>query len=408
MTLAAHLIRADFPMLLQTVHDQPILYFDNAATTFKPSSVIEAMNQFYSNHYGTVHRAIYPLAQQTTTLYHQVRQKVRQWIGASLDEEIIFTSGTTDGLNKLALSMGEAYIRPGDEILISEIEHHSNFVPWQMLANRKGAHLKFIPILKSGDIDLEALKAFLNPNTKIVSLAHVSNVMGTIHPISKIIPLVRAHSSAKIVIDGAQAVSHMPIDVKVLDADFYLFSAHKMYGPTGVGVLYGKKELLEELPPVFGGGDMIEEVSLEATTYNKLPYKFEAGTPNIAGVLGLGAAIDYMHRIGIEEIQQIEHKLLEASYEKLSKVPGVHIIANPKERAALISFYVENAHSLDVATLLSFKGVALRSGHLCAQPALKHLNLSSVLRISFACYNTTDEIDLFIQALEQVITKLST
>ncbi len=396
----------DFPMLAQKMHGHKLIYFDNGATTLKPQSVIDAISNFYSCQYGTVHRAVYELAQNSDAQFHKARVLVKEFINASSEKEIIFTSGATDGINKLALSFGEAFLQEGDEILVSEIEHHSNLVPWQMLAKQYRSKLKFIQTSSNGEIDLKALELLLNENVKLVSLAHVSNVIGVCHPVEEIVKLVRCNSRAKVLIDGAQAIAHMPIDVKKIDADFYVFSAHKMYGPTGIGILYGKEALLEKMPPVFGGGDMIDEVSLEKSSYNKLPYKFEAGTPNIAGVIGLKAAIEYLLEIGFEKVQMQESQLMSYALKELKKIPGLKLIAEPKNQAALISFYVEGVHNLDLASLLNFKGVAARSGHLCAQPALKKFNVSSMLRISFAFYNSQSEIDLFIEHLKSIISKL--
>lgn len=399
-------IRLDFPMLKSLVHEKPLIYFDSAATTFKPEAVIEAIAKTYESEYGTVHRAIYELSSKSSANYYRARKTIQSFIGASSEKEVIFTSGATAGLNMVALSFGEVFIEKGDEILITEIEHHSNLVPWQMLAERKKAHLKFIPILDTGDIDLEAFKALLGPKTKLVSLPHVSNAIGTTHPISEIAKLVRESSSAKILVDGAQAISHIPIDVKELDVDFYVFSAHKIFGPTGMGILYGKEALLEKMPPIFGGGDMIEKVTKEKTTYNKLPLKFEAGTPHMAGVMGLEAAILYLQSLGFDLIEKHEGELTEYAIKQLKKIPGLVILGSPKKRGPLISFYIEGIHNLDLATLLNFKGVAVRSGHLCAQTALERFNVPSMLRISFALYNTFTEIDSFILSLKEVILRL--
>ncbi|MCH9632869.1 MAG: Cysteine desulfurase [Chlamydiae bacterium] len=397
----------DFPMLSQKMNGHRLIYFDNGATTLKPQCVIDAISNFYKSSYGTVHRAVYELAKHSDAQFHQARVAVQKLINANSEKEIIFTSGTTDAINKLALSFGEAFIHEGDEILISEIEHHSNLVPWQMLAKRSKAVLKFIPTSDDGEIDLNAMRSLLSEKVKLVSLAHISNVTGTCHLVKEIIKLVRSSCPAKVLIDGAQAIAHMPVDVKNIDADFYVFSAHKMYGPTGIGVLYGKENLLEAMPPVFGGGDMIDHVSLEKTSYNKLPYKFEAGTPNIAGVIGLKAAVEYLLSIGYEKIQKQESKLLAYALKELKKIPALKLVAEPKNQAALISFYVEGIHNLDLASLLNFKGVATRSGHLCAQPALEKFGVSSILRISFAFYNTQSEIEMFIEHLKSAISKLS-
>lgn len=401
-------IRKDFPMLTSSMHNHSLIYFDNAATTFKPQIVIDAIANFYSKGYGTVHRAIYELSQKATSSYHHVREKVQRFIGASSYQEIIFTSGTTDGLNLVAHSFCEAFISPGDEILISPFEHHSNLVPWQIVSKKYKAQLKFIPILESGEIDLPQLEKMLNPKVKLISFVHVSNITGFVHPVKEIIKKIRQKSDAKVLVDGAQAIAHMPVDMQDLDADFYVFSAHKMYGPTGLGILYGKEKLLNQMPPLKGGGDMIETVHLSESTYNQLPYKFEAGTPNIAAVIGFGAAISYLKDLGFETIEKKEHALLEYALKKLKAIPKVHLFL-PKiyPQASLISFKVEGIHNLDLASLLNFKGVALRSGHLCAQPALSHLKESSLLRVSFSFYNSFVEIDQMFDFLNQAIAKLS-
>ncbi len=396
-------LREDFPMLSQKMRGHPLVYLDNAATTLRPKSVLQALQKYYEEESGTVHRGIYELSEKTTTLQHEVRQKAQAFINASSEKEIIFTSGTTASFNLLASSFGEAFIEEGDEILISQIEHHSNLVPWQLLCKRKKAHLKIIPVLDKAELDLQGLKALLNEKTKLVSLFHVSNAFGTENPLEQIVPIIREHSNAKIAIDGAQSVAHKKVDVQALDLDFYAFSAHKMYGPTGVGVLYGKEELLEKMPPYQGGGDMIEEVTFDKITYNELPFKFEAGTPNIAGILSYGVVFDYLNEIGLEKIGAYEQELLEYATSKLKEISGVKILGDSSKKGALISFVVDGTHPLDIATLLDLKGIALRSGHLCAQPGLKRFNQTSVLRISFSFYNTFDEIDYFIKSLKEVL-----
>ena len=400
-------LREDFPMLSQKMRGRPLVYLDNAATTLRPRCVSKALQKYYEEESGTVHRGIYELSEKTTTLQYEVRQKIQAFINASSEKEIVFTSGTTASINLLASSFGETFIEEGDEILISEIEHHSNLVPWQLLCKRKKAHLKIIPVLDSTELDLQALKTLLNEKTKLVSLFHVSNAFGCENPLEEIVQIIRERSKAKIAIDGAQSVAHQKVDVQALDLDFYAFSAHKMYGPTGVGVLYGKEELLEKMPPYQGGGDMIEEVSFEKTTYNELPFKFEAGTPNIAGILAFGVVFDYLNEIGLEDIRSYEHDLLEYATLKLKKVQGVKILGDSSKKGPLISFVTNGFHPLDVATLLDLKGIALRSGHLCAQPGLKRFNLASVLRISFSFYNTRDEVDYFIGALEAVLQSIA-
>ncbi len=406
ITDSLELQRKDFPMLKRKVHGHSLIYFDNAATTFKPQSVIDAITHFYENEYATVHRGIYQLAEASNERYYQARLAVQSFINAAKPCEVIFTSGTTESINLIARTFPEAFMGPEDEILIPKIEHHSNFVPWQMVQKRGEGRLKFIEVNSSGEIDLEDFKDQLNSRTKLVSLAHISNALGVIHPVKEIIQLVRKYSSAKVLIDGAQAVAHTSVDVQDIDADFYVFSAHKMYGPTGMGILYGKEALLEKMPPFKGGGDMIDQVSVDDYTTNQLPYKFEAGTPHIAGACGLLAAIEYVQSLDLDAAYAHENQLLEYAKNKLEKIPQITLFGPNKDQAALVSFVVQNAHCLDVATLLNFKGIALRSGHLCAQPALTIVGEKEVLRISFAFYNTFEEIDRFIDCLKGIIEKL--
>lgn len=398
-------IRDDFPMLKKTMHGKPLVYFDTAATAQKPIHVINAMYDFYHDHYGTVHRAVYELSVHSTLAFQQAREKVRAFLNAAHHEEIIFTRGTTESINMIAYSFGKAFIQPGDEIIISEIEHHSNIVPWQMLCEDRGAVLKTIPVNDQGELLLDAYKALLSNKTKIVAIAHVSNVLGTIHPIKEIISL--AHScGAKVLIDGAQAAPYMPVDLQELDADFYVFSGHKVYGPTGIGILYGKRALLDAMPPSQGGGDMIETVTLEKSTYNVLPMKFEAGTPMIAEVIGLGAAIDYLNRIGLHNIQKWEQTLLAHATKELLKIDGLRIIGTAKEKGGIISFVVEGVHSLDIGTMMDLRGIAIRTGHHCAQPAMCRFGVEGTARLSFGLYNTIEEVDYFILSLKEIIALL--
>lgn len=393
-------VRRDFPMMRKNMSGKPLIYFDSAATTQKPHCVIDALNRFYSEEYATVHRAVYEIAAKATEGYAAVRTKVQQFIGAKEEEEIVFTRGTTDALNLVAYSLGERFIDEGDEIIISVMEHHSNIVPWQLLAGRKGARLRWIPIDQNGELDLEAFKRLLSPRTKIVSIAHISNATGTINPVEEIITL--AHSvGAKVVIDGAQAAAHLSLNVAELGCDFYAFSGHKIYGPTGIGVLYGKRALLEEMPPYQGGGDMIDQVTTEGTTFQSAPLKFEAGTPMIAEVIGLGAAIDYLTSLGLDEIALWEQKLLKRATQRLEGIANIKLVGTAPEKGPIITFTVDGLHALDLGTLLSLKGVAIRTGHLCAQPTLKHFGVSSLARISFGLYNTFEEIDASIQALKE-------
>jgi cysteine desulfurase/selenocysteine lyase len=399
-------LRQDFPMLRKVVHGYPLIYFDSAATSQKPQSVIRAIADFYSNHYATVHRGVYAIARDSTEMYGQARVKVQKFINASQPEEIIFTRGTTASLNLLARTFGERFIRPGHAIMISEIEHHSNIVPWQMLCNERGAVLRIVPVNDEGELIIEAFEALLDEKVKLVSLAHVSNVLGTRHPVKKIIDA--AHDAgAYVCLDGAQAAPHLPIDVQELDVDFYAFSGHKLYGPTGIGVLYGKQELLERLPPLEGGGDMIEQVTLEKSTYGRLPLKFEAGTPMIAEAIGLGAAVDYLMEIGMASIECWEHELLAYATKKLLQIPRLRILGTAKDKGAIISFVIEGIHSLDLATLLDCRGVAIRTGHHCSQPALDRFGLTTSARLSFGLYNTFDEIDQFATILHHILEILA-
>lgn len=390
--------RKDFPMLQAKMHGQPLVYLDSAATAQKPLVVIEAMDHFYRHEYATVHRAVYELAVTSTEKYHQARQTACRFLHAEKVEEIIFTRGTTESINLVATSFGKAFVQPGDEILITEMEHHSNIVPWQLLCQDRGAVLRVVPFTDDGELDEEAFERLLTPKVKLVSMAHVSNVLGTVNPIEKWI--AKAHSvGAKILIDGAQAAPHQKVDVQTLGADFYVFSGHKMYGPTGIGVLYVKEELLEQLPPYQGGGDMVEKVTFEKTTYNTLPMRFEAGTPMIVEAIGLGEALGYLEKIGMEVIHSWEAQLVRYAEEALRRVPRVKILASPKQRASLLTFILEGIHPLDVGTLLDIKGVAVRTGHHCAQPTLHHYGLTAALRASFGLYNTFEDVDRWIEAL---------
>lgn len=388
------------------MHGKPLIYFDSAATAQKPQCVIDSLKDFYQQHYGTVHRAIYELSVNATTAYEEVRKKVKAFLNAAHSKEIIFTRGTTDAINLVASSFGKAFVHPGDEILITEMEHHSNIVPWQIMCQERNANLKVVPMTDSGELDVKVLSTFLSEKTKILAVTHVSNVLGTINPIKDIISL--AHSrGVKVLVDGAQAISHFSVDVRDLDADFYVFSGHKFYGPTGIGILYGKEELLNAMPPYQGGGDMIQTVSFSATTYHPLPLKFEAGTPLIAEVIGLGAAIDYINRLDLSSVQDWEHRLLNAATDQLNKIPGLRIIGTSLKKGGIISFVVEGTHPLDIATLLDLRGIAIRSGHLCAQPLMQRLGLSSAARASFAFYNTMEEIEHFIHSLKEVLKLLA-
>jgi cysteine desulfurase/selenocysteine lyase len=402
MTLDIQKIREDFPILHQKIYNRPLVYFDNAATTQRPQQVIDALNKTYTAYYGNIHRAAHFLADKATAAYEETREKVRSLINAETREQIIFTKGTTESINLAAFSFGEAFIQPGDEIIVSEMEHHSNIVPWQLMAERKGAKIVMLPIDDDGRLKIEDLEKLITSRTKLIAVAHVSNVLGTINPIAEITRI--AHSKdIRIFVDGAQAAPHLHIDVQKLDVDFYALSAHKMYGPNGVGVLYGKKELLEQLPPYQGGGEMISEVKFSGTTYNDLPYKFEAGTPNISGVIAFGAAIDYIRNIGIEKLAAWEHELLDYASAQLQTISGLRIYGTQAEKSGVISFNVEGVHFFDLGTMLDKFGIAVRTGHHCADPLMDHFGIQGTVRASFAFYNTKEEIDVFIEALKKVI-----
>ncbi len=398
-------IRADFPVLDQQVNGSTLIYFDNAATTQKPKSVIEALSHYYQKDNANIHRGLHTLAERATTAYELTRTKVRDFIHAPSTDQIIFTSGTTAGINLVAQTFGRSTFKAGDKILISNLEHHSNIVPWQMIAEETGAIIEVIPVDETGVLDLDAFINQLDEKVKLVAVNHVSNAIGTINPIAKIISLAHA-KGAKVLIDGAQSVAHIDIDVQALDMDFFVFSAHKLFGPTGVGILYGKRELLESMPPYQGGGEMIKEVSFSGTTYNELPYKFEAGTPNIADVIAFGSAIDYVKSHGTEVLMKQEQALLAYATEKLNAIPGLRIIGTAPEKIAVISFVVEGIHPQDLGVLLDKFGVAIRTGHHCAQPLMQRYGLVGTCRVSFAFYNSLEEIDRFIVALQRSIQML--
>ncbi len=398
-------IRADFPVLDQTINGKQLVYFDNAATTQKPRAVIDALVHYYQTDNANIHRGIHTLAERATRDFEATREAVRAFLGAASTEEIIFTSGTTQGINLVASTFGRKFIGEGDEIIISGLEHHSNIVPWQMLCEEKGSILKVIPVTDEGELDMEVYASLLSPNVKLVAVNHVSNALGTINPIKQIID--QAHAvGAKVLIDGAQSSSHITIDVQALDVDFYAFSGHKIYGPTGVGALYGKKDLLNAMPPYMGGGEMIKEVTFEKTTYNELPYKFEAGTPNIADVIALKAAIDYINTIGKENIAAHEDALLAYATERLLKIEGLRIIGTAKEKVSVVSFVIDGIHPQDIGVLLDNQGIAVRTGHHCTQPLMKRFNIVGTTRASFAVYNTIEEVDRLITGLERVIKML--
>ena len=401
MALDIQNIRAQFPALHQEVNGKPLVYFDNGATSQKPQMVIDAINQYYSKENSNIHRGVHFLSQQATDKYEAAREATRRFINADSIEEIIITRGTTEAINLVSSCLARSLFKTGDEIIISAIEHHSNIVPWQMACEQSGAILKVIPVLDSGELDMDAYRDLLNEKTKLVAVNHISNALGTINPIEEMIPL--AHKKgALVLIDGAQAVPHAKVDVQDLNADFYCFSAHKMYGPTGVGILYGKKDILEKMPPYHGGGEMIKEVKFEGSTYNDLPFKFEGGTPNIAGGIGLEAAIRFMEEVGVENIAKQEADLLAYATEKLKAIGGIRFIGEAKNKAGLVSFIMEGIHPYDAGSTLDKLGVAIRTGHHCAQPVMDRFGIPGTMRASFAVYNTKEEIDVFIAGVERV------
>lgn len=400
MSFSAEQVKNDFPILTQIINDEPLVYLDNAATTQKPTAVLAALETYYREANANVHRGVHTLAERATTGYEAAREKVQHFINANESAEVLFTRGTTTSLNWVAKSYGEANVRQGDEILISVMEHHSNLIPWQQLAKKTGAALKYIELTEEGMLDMESFHAQLSEKTKIIALAHVSNVLGVVNPIQDIARLAHARG-AVLVVDGAQAVPHMPVDVQELDADFYTFSGHKMVGPTGIGVLYGKRTLLEQMEPVEFGGEMIAMVDEQDSTWKELPWKFEAGTPNIAGAIGLGAAIDYLSTVGLSMIQEHEKTLMAYLWPKLMAIPRLTIYG-PKDtakRTGIVTFNLDGLHPHDVATAMDMEGVAIRAGHHCAQPLMRRLSADSTARASFYLYNTTADVDKFIEAL---------
>jgi len=395
-------IRADFPILQQQVRDENLVYFDNAATTQKPRAVIDALQRYYCRENSNIHRGVHLLSQEATFAYERARARVRLFLNAAENEEIIFVRGTTEGINLVAQSYGKTRIKEGDEIIISHMEHHSNIVPWQMLCAEKGAHLRVVPIDDDGEFLLDEYEKLLGERTRLVALTHASNALGSINPIQQIISLAHAQG-VPVLVDGAQSAPHLPVDVRDLDCDFYTFSAHKLFGPTGVGILYGKKSLLEAMPPYEGGGSMIHSVSFEKTTYADLPAKFEAGTPHIAGGIGLEIAIDYINAIGREQIAAYETDLLNYGTELLQQIEGLRIIGNARQKVGVISFVMDAAHPHDVGTILDTEGIAVRAGHHCAQPTMQRYGVPATVRASLAFYNTRAELDALAAALHKVI-----
>lgn len=399
-------IREQFPVLHQQVNGKPLVYFDNAATSQKPLSVINALVDYYKGYNANIHRGIHTLAEKATKAFEDTRHSAKAFINAASEQEVIFVRGVTEAINLVASTYGRAFIKAGDEVIISGLEHHSNIVPWQMLCEEKQAILKVIPVLENGELDLDLFKELLSEKTKIVSVNHASNSLGTINPIKEIIDA--AHDvGAVVVIDGAQAGAHLEIDVQELNCDFYCLSAHKMYGPTGAGILYGKKELLEKMPPYQGGGEMIKEVTFEKTTYNDIPYKFEAGTPNIADVIALNFAIQFINQLGKENIAAYEHELLTYATEKVSALKGVKLIGTAKIKVSVLSFTVDGIHPFDIGQMLDARGVAVRTGHHCTQPLMDHFGIEGTVRASFAVYNTKSEIDSLVEGLDRIINFMS-
>jgi cysteine desulfurase/selenocysteine lyase len=394
-------IREDFPVLKQTIHGKPLVYLDSAATAQKPTVVIDAIRHFHEVDCANIHRGVHELSQRSTAAYEETRVKARHFLNSKTTDELIFVRGTTEGINLVASSWGGKNVKEGDEIVISAMEHHSNIVPWQMLCEAKGAKLRVIPMNDRGELILEEYQKLLNPRTRMVAVTHVSNALGTINPVKEIVAMAH-RAGAVTLIDGAQAAPHIHVDVQDLDADFYTMSGHKVVGPTGIGILYGKAALLNAMPPYQGGGDMIKVVTFEKTTYADLPYKFEAGTPNIAGGIGLGAAFDYVNRIGLDKIAAYEHELLLYGTEALSRIPGLRIIGTAREKAAVLSFVMEGIHPHDIGTVLDRQGIAVRTGHHCAQPVMDWFKVTATTRASLAFYNTAAEIDALVAGLGKV------
>lgn len=397
-------IRDDFPILSSKINNHNLVYFDNAATTQKPKSVIESISNYYKNYNANIHRGIHTLAEKATEEFEQTRSLIKNFIGASSTKEIIFTRGTTEGLNLISSSLAKFHLKEGDEIIISEMEHHSNIVPWQMIANSNKLTIKVIEVSKEGEINIDHFKSLITDKTKLVSLVYISNTLGTINPVQNIIKICSQHNIIS-VIDGAQSSAHKKINVKSLNCDFYVFSAHKMYGPTGVGVVYGKEKILEKMPPYMGGGEMIKDVSFSKTSYNDLPYKFEAGTPNIGDVIGFKEAIKYIEDIGIENIESHEISLKKYAEKALNKIDGIKIVGTAKNKIGIFSFITKNVHYYDLGLLLDAKGIALRTGHHCTQPLMDKFDLDGTARLSLAIYNTTDEIDYFIDSLIKLMKR---
>jgi cysteine desulfurase/selenocysteine lyase len=393
-------IKRDFPILDQKIHGHKLVYLDNAATSQKPRAVIDALVHYYERDNANIHRGVHTLSVRATEAHDEARETVRCFIQAADANEIIFVRSATEAINLVAETYGRANVGEGDEVLITAMEHHSNIVPWQMLCQEKRAHLRVAPINNAGELELEAFEKLLSPRTRIVAVTHVSNALGTVNPLRKIIQLAHAHD-IPVLVDGAQAVPHLPVDVQALGCDFYVFSGHKVYGPTGIGVLYGKEEFLAEMPPYQGGGDMISSVTFEKTTYNVVPYKFEAGTPDIAGAIGLGAALEYICKLGMDKIAAHEHDLLTYATDKVGTIAGVHLIGTARERAGVLSFVMDLVHPHDLGTILDREGVAIRTGHHCAQPVMDRFGIAATARASFAVYNTREDVDALVEGIRK-------
>ena len=394
-------VREDFPILKTRVYGKPLVYLDSAATSQKPQVVLDALERFYTQECANVHRGLHWLSEQATQDYEEARIKIQRFLGAAAAREIIFVRGTTEAINLVAHSYGRKYLRAGDEILITAMEHHSNIVPWQILCEEKGARLRVAPINDAGELILEEFEKLLNSRTRLVAVGHISNALGTVNPVRQIIEMAHAYN-VPVLVDGAQAVPHCKVNVQELDCDFYAFSGHKLYGPTGVGVLYGKARWLEEMPPYQGGGDMISAVTFEKTTYNSLPYKFEAGTPHIAGGIGLGAAVDYISEVGLDRVAAYEHELLAYATRLVSRIPGLRIIGTAREKAGVLSLVLEGLHPHDIGTILDREGIAVRAGHHCAMPVMERFGVPATTRASFACYNTKEEVDALVAGIQKV------
>lgn len=394
-------VRADFPILARKIHGKPLVYLDNAATTQKPQAVIDALIRFYTLENSNIHRGVHTLSEEATEIYEESRVTVQRFLNAADPREIIFVRGATEGINLVAQTWGRANIRHGDEIVISAMEHHSNIVPWQILCEQQGANLRVAPVNDAGELLLDEFEKLLGSKTKLVAMSHVSNALGTVNPVRKIVEAAR-RVNARVLFDGAQAVPHIPLDVRALDCDFYAFSGHKIYGPTGIGILYGKAEVLETMPPYQGGGDMISSVTFEKTLYNRLPYKFEAGTPHVSGAIGLGAALDYVNSIGLDRIARHEKQVLAYGTKRLLEIPGLRLIGTAKEKEGILSFVLEGIHPHDVGTILDREGIAIRTGHHCAQPLMERFGVPATARASLALYNTAEEMDALARSIEKV------